>query len=76
MSPQIFSMTKEKQKRLLLKHLKEMIAQAKLDKELKELNTKLQITTTVGDVENLHPDNLRKYSILMYRKIQVLEKLN
>lgn len=69
-------MTKEKQIRIFVNRLKRIYAQALLDKELKELNTKLQIITTVGDVENLHPDNLRKYSILMYRKIQVLEKLN
>ena len=47
-----------------------------LNKELQELNTKLNTITAVEDVEKLHPANLRKYSILMYRKIQVLEKLN
>lgn len=69
-------MTKEKQKRIFVNRLKRIYAQALLDKELKELNTKLNTITAVEDVEKLHPDNLRKYCILMYRKIQVLEHLS
>lgn len=68
-------MTK-KEKRFSINYLKKYINRELLNKELKELNTKLNTITAVEDVEKLHPANLRKYSILMYRKIQVLEKLN